>query len=173
MMIKYVLLALLAEKPRHGYDLKAAFERMMGGTWKVNIGQVYSTLARLERDGLVTCREVPQELLPNRKVCALTDAGRAALAAWLAQPAAPSARLRVDFYLKLLVARRSGIVDLDTLIDRQRQALLQSLADLTPLLTDPDEERRLLAEGLQLHLEADLRWLERCEEAWASHEEDA
>ncbi len=163
-MLKHALLALLAERPRHGYELKAAFERMMGGTWKVNIGQVYSTLARLERDGLVTCREVPQELLPNRKVCTLTDAGRAALAAWLDQPAAPSARLRADFYLKLLLARRAGISDLRPMIWRQRQALLQALADLTPLLTDANEELRLLAEGLQLHLEADLKWLERCEE---------
>ncbi len=168
-MLKYALLALLAEEPRHGYDLKQAFESMLGHTWSVNIGQVYSTLARLERDGLVACAEVPQERLPNRKVCHLTEQGREALAAWLTEPATPSARLRVDFYLKLLMARRSGVVDLRTLIDRQRQALLQSLADLTPLLTDPDEERRLLAEGLQLHLEADLRWLERCEEVWESH----
>ncbi len=163
-MLKYALLGLLDEAPRHGYDLKQAFEAMLGHTWSVNIGQIYSTLARLERDGLVTCHEVPQELLPNRKVCSLTEQGRAALARWLAEPARPSARLRVDFYLKLLLARRSGAADVQTLIWQQRQTLLQAMADLTPLLTDPDEERRLLAEGLQLHLEADLKWLERCEE---------
>ena len=163
-MLKHALLALLAEKPRHGYELKTAFERMMGGTWQVNIGQIYSTLARLERDGMVTCHEVPQELLPNRKVCSLTEQGRAALARWLAEPTQPSARLRVDFYLKLLLARRSGAADVQTIISQQRQTLLQAMADLTLLLADSDEERRLLAEGLQLHLEADLKWLERCEE---------
>ncbi len=165
-MLKYALLALLAEEPRHGYELKAAFERMLGGTWQVNIGQIYSTLARLERDGLVECHEVHQELLPNRKVCASTEAGRSALAEWLAQPAAPSARLRVDFYLKLLLTRHSGAADLAAIIWQQRQTLLRALADLTPLLTDGDEERRLLAEGLQLHLEADLKWLDRCEETF-------
>jgi len=165
-MLKYAILGLLAEAPRHGYEIKRGFERMLGSTWPLNIGQVYSTIARLERDGLVACREVPQELLPNRKVCRLTDAGREALQAWLREPALPSARLRVDFYLKLLVARRAGEADLCTIIWQQRQALLQALADLTPLLTDGDEERRLLAEGLQLHLEADLKWLERCEETF-------
>ena len=171
-MLKYALLGLLAEAPRHGYDLKQAFEAMLGHTWSVNIGQIYSTLARLERDGLVACAEVPQDRLPNRKVCRLTEQGRATLAAWLAQPAAPSARLRVEFFLKLLVARRSAAADLGALLNRQRQALLQALAELTPLLTDPDEERRLLAEGLQLHLEADLRWLDRCEEVWAFQADD-
>ena len=165
-MLKYALLALLAREPRHGYELKAAFEQMLGHTWQVNIGQIYSTLARLERDGLVACQEVPQDLLPNRKVCRLTEQGRAALAEWLSRPSAPSARLRVDFYLKLLLARRTQAVDLTALIWQQRQTLLQALADLTPLLTADDEELRLLAEGLQLHLEADLKWLDRCEEAF-------
>ncbi len=91
-MLKYALLALLAEEPRHGYELKAVFERMLGQTWQVNIGQVYSTLARLARDGLVSCQEVLQDLLPNRKVCRLTGQGRAALAKWLSWPSAPSAR---------------------------------------------------------------------------------
>jgi len=162
-MLKFAILGLLAQQPRHGYDLKQAFEDMVGHTWQVNIGQIYSTLARLERDGLIACEEVPQDLLPNRKVCRLTPAGKEALDAWLSQPAPPSARVRVDFYLKLLVARRAGSESVCDLIWQQRQTLLQSLADLTPLLTDPDEERRLLAEGLQAHLEADLRWLDRCE----------
>ncbi len=165
-MLKYALLGLLAQKPRHGYDLKQAFEALLGHTWSVNIGQIYSTLARLERDGLIACEEVPQDLLPNRKVCHLTDRGLAALTEWLSRPSAPSARLRVDFYLKLLLARRSQAADLRSLIWQQRRALLQALADLTPLLTAQEEELRLLAEGLQLHLEADLKWLERCEETF-------
>ena len=166
-MLKYALLALLAEEPRHGYELKAAFERMLGHTWQVNIGQIYSTLARLERDSLVSCEEVPQDLLPNRKVCRLTEQGKAALTEWLSQPSMPSARLRVEFYLKLLLARRSRADDIQPLVWQQRQTLLQALSDLTPLLTSDDEELRLLAEGLQLHLEADLKWLDRCEETFS------
>jgi len=171
MMLKFALLGLLSQRPRHGYDLKHDFEAMLGHTWQVNIGQIYSTLARLERDGLVVCEEVPQDLLPNRKVCRLTPAGEQALRAWLAQPAPPSARVQVDFYLKLLVARRAGAQNLCALIWNQRQTLLQSLADLTSLLTHPDEERRLLAEGLQAHLEANLHWLDRCEETFCVEEE--
>ena len=167
-MLKYALIALLAQGPSHGYDLKNAFERMLGRTWPLNIGQVYSTLARLERDGLVQSRVTPQELLPNRKVYTLTEAGRAALTQWLNQPAEPSPRLRVDFYLKLLLARRSHAADICALIWRQRQTLLQALAALSPLLLDEDIERRLLAEGLQLHLEADLKWLDRCEEEFCA-----
>ena len=167
-MLKFAILGLLAQQPRHGYDLKRAFEAMLGHTWQVNIGQIYSTLARLERDGLITCEEVPQDLLPNRKVCRLTPAGERALQDWLARPEPPPLRVRVDFYLKLLIARRAGGKSVCDLIWQQRQTLLQSLADLTPLLADPDEERRLLAEGLQAHLEADLRWLDRCEEVFCA-----
>ncbi len=170
-MLKFAILGMLAQAPAYGYEIKRAFEAMLGHTWPVNIGQIYSTLARLERDGLVTCEEVSQELLPNRKVCTITEAGRAALVEWLQQPAAPSARLRVDFYLKLLLAYRSHAVDLTSLIWQQRQTLLQALADLTPLLTAQDESLRLLAEGLQLHLEADLRWLDRCEEVFGASTE--
>jgi len=167
-MLKFAILGLLAQRPRHGYDLKRAFEAMLGHTWQVNIGQIYGTLARLERDGLIACEEVPQDLLPNRKVCRLTPAGERALQDWLARPEPPPLRVRVDFYLKLLVARRAGSESVCDLIWQQRQTLLQSLADLTPLLADPDEERRLLAEGLQTHLEADLRWLDRCEEVFCA-----
>ena len=172
-MLPYALLGLLAERPQHGYDLKKAFEAMLAGTWQVNIGQIYSTLARLERDGLVVSRKQPQELLPDRKVYTLTEKGRQALQEWLAQPLLPPARLKVDFFLKLLLARRSGLADICALIWRQRQRLMQSIAELTPLLQRPrDDEHRLLAEGLLFHLEADLKWLDRCEEAFC-HEQSA
>ncbi len=171
-MLRYALLGLLAEQPRHGYDLKKAFEGMLGGTWPVNIGQIYSTLARLERDGLVVSQSVPQELLPDRKVYSLTEHGRRVLTQWLETPLFPPARLKVDFFLKLLLARRSGMVDVCALIWKQRQAFLQTMANLTSLLShsEKDEELRLLAEGLLYHLEADLKWLDRCEEAFCAPE---
>ncbi len=166
-MLRFALLGLLAEGPRHGYELKKAFEAMLAGTWQVNIGQIYSTLARLERDGLVVARKQPQELLPDRKVYTLTEKGRQTLQEWLARPLLPPARLKVDFFLKFLLARRSGLADVCALIWQQRQVLLQSMAELTPLLRfSTDDERRLLAEGLLYHLEADLKWLDRCEEGF-------
>ena len=67
-MLKYALLGILAERPRHGYDLKVAFEGAFGGTWPLNIGQVYTTLGRLDRDGLVACEVVEQEALPDLRI---------------------------------------------------------------------------------------------------------
>src|SRR5439155_20459473 len=102
-MLKFVLLGLLDAEPRYGYELKAVFEQLLGGTWPLNIGQVYTTLSRLERDGLVECHLVPQELLPDRKVYALTDAGRAELTAWAEQPDTGPVSLRDEFLLKIAV----------------------------------------------------------------------
>src|SRR5947208_15504267 len=85
-VLKFALLGLLAKESRHGYDLKRAFERLLGGTWPINIGQIYTTLTRLERDGLVTAETVTQTSVPDRKVYSLTPAGHDALAEWLAQP---------------------------------------------------------------------------------------
>ncbi len=164
-MLKHALLALLARQPRHGYELKRAFEELLGGTWEVNIGQVYATLARLERDGLVASRRVPQDALPDRKVYALTEAGREALRAWLGAPVQPPLKLKNEVILKALLALALGDGDLETFLRRQRQALLQTLARLTAALAVPDLEptTALVLEGALLHLEADLRWLERLE----------
>ncbi len=164
-MLKHAILGLLAEKPRHGYDIKNEFEKMLGHTWKLNIGQVYSTLARLERDNLVKSEEIPQDCLPDRKVYSLTDAGREELKAWFGEPSRPPARFKVDFFLKLLVAQRAEPSGLLPMIWQQRQVYLQAIADMNALLikTD-DEEMRLLAEGLLLHLDADMKWLDLCEE---------
>src|SRR6185436_4030481 len=75
-MLKYLLLALLAKAPQHGYELKQSFEDMLGGTWLLNIGQVYTTLGRLEEDGLIEPTVVRQDLLPDRKVYSLTASQR-------------------------------------------------------------------------------------------------
>ena len=72
-MLKYLLLALLARAPQHGYELKQAFEEMLGGTWLLNIGQVYTTLGRLEEDGLIEPTVVRQDLLPRVDAVGLDD----------------------------------------------------------------------------------------------------
>ncbi len=165
-MLKYALLGLLAQAARHGYDLKNAFEAMLGGTWPLNIGQVYTTLARLERDGLVESQVVPQDLLPDRKVYSLTGAGREELARWLAEPTTGSIRLKDEFFLKLLAHQLAGSDGSLALIWKQRQVYMQTLAQLTALRTDPSLElaTALLVEGAILHVEADLGWLDLCEE---------
>jgi len=166
-MLKHTLLGLLVQESRHGYDLKNAFETMLGGTWPLNIGQVYTTLARLERDGLVESEIVPQDLLPDRKVYSLTEAGREALDRWLAGPSHGSIRLKDEFFIKFLVHQLADSGDPTPLLWKQRQVYMQTLTQLTTLRMDAslDPTTRLLMEGAILHVEADLEWLDRCEES--------
>jgi DNA-binding PadR family transcriptional regulator len=166
-MLKYALLGLLAQESRHGYDLKNAFEAMLGGTWPLNIGQVYTTLARLERDGFVDSEIVPQDLLPDRKVYALSKAGREELDRWLAEPTRESIRLKDEFFIKLLVHQFIHPDGSLALIWKQRQVYMHTLTQLTTLRMDAslDPATRLLMEGAILHVEADLEWLDVCEES--------
>jgi DNA-binding PadR family transcriptional regulator len=165
-MLKHTLLGLLVQEPRHGYDLKSTFETLLGGTWPLNIGQVYTTLNRLERDGLVECERVTQDLLPDKKVYATTEAGRQELDRWLDEPITDSIRLKDEFFIKLLVHQLVDSKDVMSLIWKQRQVYMQKMAQLTSLLSDTslDPATILLIEGAILHVNADLHWLELCEE---------
>jgi DNA-binding PadR family transcriptional regulator len=165
-MLKYLLLALLAERARHGYELKTAFEELLGGTWPLNIGQIYTTLARLEQDGLVEVRLVPQELLPDRKVHALTETGTKELERWLTEDADVQVRLRDDFYLKILAQSAAGVGDPIALIWSQREAFFRALADLAGQRS-ADTTRpatALLLDAAILRVEADLKWLDLAEQ---------
>jgi DNA-binding PadR family transcriptional regulator len=165
-MLRHTLLGLLSQEPRHGYDLKNAFEALLGGTWPLNIGQVYTTLSRLERDELVAVEVVPQELLPDRKVYSITEAGKDELDFWMREPASDTIRLKDEFFIKLLVHQLVGSKDALPLIRRQVQIYMQKIAQLISIRSDKalDPATILLIEGAILHLEADLRWLELCEE---------
>jgi DNA-binding PadR family transcriptional regulator len=165
-MLKHMLLGLLKQESRHGYDLKNAFENLLGGTWPLNIGQVYTTLARLERDGLVESETVPQDLLPDRKVYTITPAGEEELEIWLTEPASENIRLKNEFFIKLLVHRLVSSDEFNTLIWKQRHANMQTLAELTSLRSEPSLEpvTNLLIEGAILQVEADLKWLDLCEQ---------
>src|SRR3954462_14707438 len=100
-MLKFVLLGLLSAEPRYGYELKAVFEQFLGGTWPLNIGQVYTALSRFERAGLGEGQVGPQDARPARKVCALTASGRAELHTWLDEPDVGPVSLRDAFFLKI------------------------------------------------------------------------
>ena len=164
-MLKFVLLGLLDAEPRYGYELKAVFEQFLGGTWPLNIGQVYTALSRMERDGLVECQVVPQDLLPDRKVYALTEKGRTELRAWLAEPDTGPVSLRDEFFLKIAIASLNDEHPREV-ITRQRTEHLSALAELGRLQQDPNlnPATELLLEGAMLRLEADLKWLDACEE---------
>src|SRR5918997_4911261 len=106
MSIKYALLSLLDHQPHHGYQLKTAVEGWLGHTWPLNVGQVYTTLARLERDGLVAAwPEAPAEA--DRRAYRITGAGREELAAWLSSPVPREAR--DELLVKVVAALREGV----------------------------------------------------------------
>jgi DNA-binding PadR family transcriptional regulator len=167
--MRYPFLALLARAPMHGYELKQAFEETFGDMWPpLNYGQVYTTLARLERDGLVRSYEVPQEHRRDKRVYEVTANGHAALESWVREPI-EGPWVKDDFFVKLVMARLTGVGDQVNLIDRQRRIYLQALHDLSDLAArDAGNDQAipsLLVEGASLHLEADLKWLDACEEA--------
>jgi DNA-binding PadR family transcriptional regulator len=161
------LLALLAKEPAHGYELKHALEQTFGGAYpSPNIGQIYVTLQRLARDGLVRSEDVVQSGRPNKRVYQLTEAGQAALADWVETPS-DGAHVRDQFFMKLVLAPLSGAADRMTLINKQRRHylhLMRGLSKLASTTSTGDRVARLLIEGAMLHLQADLDWLERCQE---------
>jgi DNA-binding PadR family transcriptional regulator len=163
--MKFPILALLASAPAHGYELKQQLEGHFGAALPpLNTGQIYTALSRLERDGLIEGGEV-QEGNRNKRVYRTTEAGRAALADWVNQPA-PGTRLRDEFFMKLILAGRTGIAEPRELIERQRVEYLQALRDLDRMAANGngDAAEALLIEGAALHLEADLKWLALCEQ---------
>jgi DNA-binding PadR family transcriptional regulator len=165
--MKYPLLALLSSGPAHGYELKQAFESRFGAVWPpVNIGQVYSTLQRLERDRLVHGYGVEQGTRPARHVFEITEAGLRVLSEWL-NSADTGPRLRDEFFMKVALSRLAGLAEPMEIIERQRLTYLQELRDLNDIAgraRGGDAVSGLLAEGAALHVAADLKWLDLCEE---------
>ncbi|MFF8387176.1 PadR family transcriptional regulator [Streptomyces kanasensis] len=161
------LLALLAGGPAHGYELKQDLEQLLGAAYpQPNVGQVYVTLGRLEKSGLIEGEEVAQSSRPNKKIYRLTAAGREALHAWF-EETADEPRVRDEFFMKLALAPRTGLADQITLINRQRREYLRTMRTLSKLAATENRDNRtahLLIEGAMLHLQADLDWLERCQE---------
>ena len=175
--MRFPILALLSAGYTHGYELKQAIDNTFGAVGPaINVGQIYTTLSRLERDGLVVSGEVEQSDRPNKRVYELTDDGRSALEHWVRESTS-SAKLRDEFFVKLVLAQVAGIAEPADLISCQRQHYLQVLRDLDLAAerTDEDGTGRLLVEGAVLHLQADLKWLDICEEHFVKevhHERD-
>jgi DNA-binding PadR family transcriptional regulator len=162
-----VVLALLAKEPSHGYELRAVLRQALGPLGEaMNAGQIYVTLGRLEKAGLVeSSRE--DGASSDRKVYELTPAGRARVADWLAEVSWPRPDL-AEFHLKLVAAAASRLADPITLVDVQRRELLRRLRDAQrAAMAEPEGSiAALLLEGIVLRLQADLNWLEACERAW-------
>jgi DNA-binding PadR family transcriptional regulator len=172
-VVQEVLLALLAKEPSHGYELRARLQLALGPlAGALNQGQVYVTLTRLERSGLVTSERVGQGDRPDRKVYELTPAGRTRVEEWLEDTSWPKPA-PAEFHLKLVAAAAAGLADPVRIVDAQRHELLAGLgAAQRAALTEPDGSvAGLLLEGVVLRLQADLRWLEACARYWNATKE--
>jgi DNA-binding PadR family transcriptional regulator len=168
MSVRHGILGLLAHQPRHGYELRAAFEALVGGgdLWEVKPAQVYTTLARLEESGLVMRDGVEQDGGPEKRIYSLTPLGRNELAEWFTT-GVPTDHQRDEFFVKLMISVYDDEVDSYEVIRAQRKRLYQDLHDLTTRRGRSDSRRELaqifLLDKSIMHLEADLRWLDLIE----------
>jgi DNA-binding PadR family transcriptional regulator len=186
MSVRQGLLALLAERPMYGYQLRAEFERRTGGTWPLNIGQVYTTLSRLQRDGMVA----ESDRHPDGSVVyALTEAGSAQAELWWTTAVDRSAPTRDELVIKLALAVTAPEVDVAGVVRRQRTETLRSLQQYTRLKRSggrPQQEQAdasgvgaatdaasdaawlLVLENLIFVAEAEVRWLDHVEATLAA-----
>jgi DNA-binding PadR family transcriptional regulator len=163
--IRQGILAMLADGPRHGYQLRVDFEERTGSTWPLNIGQVYTTLSRLERDGLVVALDGEDD---THKRYALTDRGRAELAAWFSTPVHREDRPRDELAIKLAMAAELPDTDLHAVVQAQRTDTMRALQDYTRLRRATDDTDDLswpiVLDSLIFATEAEVRWLDATEE---------
>ena len=180
MSIRHGLLALLARGPRYGYQMRTEFESSTGVTWPLNIGQVYSTLSRLERDGLADRVGADAE---GRCVYQIRPAGADEVRSWFVTPIERTDRPRDELAIKLAMAVTTPGVDVREVIQAQRAATLRTLQNLGRLKDDAaarrpdaadDDDRAdsgtawpLVLESMILQAEAEVRWLDHCEASLA------
>jgi len=174
MSIRRGLLALLAQESMYGAQLRSEFESRTGGTWPLNVGQVYTTLSRLERDGLVEgAGEADAE---GRIAYRLTDQGQAEVKRWWAVPVDRDSTPRDELVIKLALAVTVPGVDVQRVVQTQRTATLRHLQDLTKLKRATPEVHRgsarveqkelawlLVLDNLVYAAEAEIRWLDHVE----------
>ena len=170
MSIRQGLLALLEQGPMYGYQLRAEFESRTGATWPLNVGQVYTTLGRLERDGLVEPLGDDGE---GHAVYRITDAGRAEVTSWFATPVSRTSPPRDELAIKLAMAVTVPGVDVRAVVQRQRGATVRALQDYTRLKVRAADGDRpgdhsqlawlLVLDSLVFAAEAEVRWLDHCE----------
>src|SRR5439155_22348394 len=171
-VVQYALLGLISGRPEgaHGYQLKIEFDALYGDFWSLNYGQLYRTLDRLERAGLVQCTEEVQSGRPSRKVYRITASGQQSLDDWLLLPPTDEPRpLRDDLSVKLLFLTESRRQETLALVRSQRAIYLHHLARLTKRRTVPEESgqdmfvTRLLLLQAAMRVRTDLAWLDLVE----------
>ena len=174
MPVRHAILGLLTERPRHGYELKTGFDQLTAGQWDLNVGQVYSTLDRLRKEGLVRLDE--RSSSDDRKIYRITPEGLADFETWMESPPLEPRPLRDELFVRLSLLLPENVPAVFELIETQRRVYRLHLADLTRQkvalgrLDLPDRLRReLVLDAALHHVAADLKWLDTCEEkvlAW-------
>jgi DNA-binding PadR family transcriptional regulator len=158
--LHHAVLALLAAKPTHGYELKGSFEQAVGDQWGgLNIGHLYQILDRLARDGLIISDRQPQSVKPDRLVHRITPAGREELDRWLNEPSVRTRGYRDDFFLKVMAAAQTADPALlAAVLRRQRAHLLTELRSLAEAKAAASRSPvvALLVTAAELHVRADL-----------------
>lgn len=165
MSVGMSLLTILDEGPSYGLQLKNQFEARTGGVWPLNVGQVYTTLRRLQRDGFVEADS--SDAAESQKLYAVTPAGRERLEAWFRQPAAGDPPAREELVLKLVMASRRGRAEALDVVQVERRGAVQLLQQFTRLKREAPDAADvgwlLLLDGLIFATEARVRWLDTCE----------
>jgi len=167
MSIRHAMLALLQERPMHGYQLRQEFESRTGGTWPLNIGQAYTTLQRLERDGLV---EPVHSADGEPERFRLTAAGRDQAGSWWSTPVERGAPARDELAIKLALAVTLPGVDVEEVARAQRTETMRALQDYARLkrripadVDGTDLAWSLVLDSLVFQAEAEMRWLDHVE----------
>ena len=167
MSVRQSLLAILDQGACYGYQLRSEFDRRTGSTWPLNVGQVYSTLDRLERDGLVAKGDTVSE---GHLYYEITDAGHIEVADWLGSPVTRSSAARDELAIKLAIAVTLPGVDIAQVIQVQRTASLRALQSMTKTknaTAEPESSEdlawMLVIDSLIFQAEAEVRWLDHSE----------
>ncbi len=167
MSVKHAILALLYQRPMHGYEIGKQLQLTVDADWDIKPGQIANTLARLKEANLVEYEVVETKDAPDRKVYQLTNGGLEELKTWYLSPEVREYRLGDTFYIKLVLSLTGGPVPVDQVLIVQRRELYQKLHQVTELRRNASPLTELpwvlLLESTIMHLEADLRWIEMCE----------
>ncbi len=161
MSIRHSLLALLSEGPKYGFQLRQEFEMSTGEVWPLNVGQVYTTLQRLERDGLATSDDTDDD--ERQRNYQITQLGSDELAKWLRTPPDLSEPPRDELVIKVLVASRLPNVDVYEVIQVHRRYIVQLMQQWTHLKEDEshfDLAFALAVDAELFRLDAVVRWLD-------------
>lgn len=166
MSLRHSILSILSLGDCHGYQIRAEIESRTGDAWQINVGQIYTTLDRLQRDGLVGALPVKED---GRVEYAITNKGRGEAKTWLLSPVEKSANSKDELAMKLSLAVTLPGVDVQGILDSQRVATLSTLQLLTTAKQATDEANQndlawiLVIDSQLFNLEAELRWLDHVE----------